>query len=338
MNNVVSENFEVATGQFVGICQAQSGRLSQDDRHLVLRTAEQDAASISRLFGEVDSNLFATLYPEALAESERALNDPDASFLERISAGIPKDDILERNGSTVVMAYIGPNNTVITANLGDSRAELIMWNPGTQTLRCRLLTADHTLKNKNEENRIQEKRAHVVADWKTQDLPPQNKLTFGERDLKLARSKLTKQIGITRSLGNEFFRPYLSEEPELQSFNLADASFGITAEENLWLCVTSDGIHGGFPVPQREKMLREVFMSGSFAKNAPVALAEKIVEHAEKAGSRDNKTCLITQLNLQAGAPHNYALMVLDGNGNKGGQIAQTARDLFAESLKPSSI
>jgi serine/threonine protein phosphatase PrpC len=194
------------------------------------------------------------------------------------------------DGATGTMLYLDPEtNTFHLAAAGDSRAVLVT-PTGVQAL-----SVDH------DPNTNAEERARIVKSRGARGI------TFDE-ELGIYRvvGRLGGKLGVTRALGDVYFKPYVTATPETQHGPLP--SRGTEAV----VVLASDGLWGTVSNEETAEVVRE--MQKSAKKSAPDlgAAAKRLARMALERGGDDNITVIVVDLHrLVARATRSRAKSVM---------------------------
>ncbi len=199
--------------------------------------------------------------------------------LEQIEDAVMKLDDLVYQGSTAVCVVlhvaIDGRRTLLTANIGDSRAILCRGGKAVD------MTRDHKPGDEREKERI-----HAMGEEIEWDPYGQ---VYRVRDLSLSRA-----------VGDRFAKPVVTSEPEIMTFPVAeDDEFVVLASDGLWDVMTSQEV-----VDYVHEVLETEIQSYSQLdkrKNMAWAVANEALER----GSADNVCVLVLwlkrdQLSVQA--------------------------------------
>lgn len=123
---------------------------------------------------------------------------------------IDKEAIACENGGSVVLCAIIIENKLFVINLGDSRAILVQKDGNVIQL-----TKEHTPENPEECNRIEKLGGYV--------------LNVG------GKARVQGSLAVSRSLGDCFYKPFISNCPDIQEYDLGvDDRFLVLGTDGLW--------------------------------------------------------------------------------------------------------
>ena len=246
------------------------------------------------------------------------------------------------SGSTALLAIV-QNNTIITANLGDCRATLVVREPEDPVLgkvgilrhfqkarqhwgeriTAHMLTEDQNINNPTENARVQSLGASVFRGYFVQLSDDMNAINA------------TQGIKISGCLGNHYLddMAWLRREPVVKTFDLS--SLNLRPGSEVFLVIESDGCHRDHsPEVRGRELERSVarYAQESATHKMALMLGEDAINDIKNS---DNTTVMVARVQRSGRALSSEPVLlgVFDGNGEQGHAVAATTRDLFKEHL-----
>lgn len=257
----------------------------QHDRVLIMESKKLTRAKLSKIFKRVSKDIERTLDRKTL----------------------------EENGTTAVLSYLGTDNHIITASLGDSRSTLFV-DKGLVTMEGHDLSVDHNVYNQSENKRLIKSKAIIE----------------GGRIWTPVGSEEIYGLAITRSFGDYMSRPHLIDTPEIHVHDLHQDEFmGPELSNSAYLAVTSDGVHMELSPIYRANAL-EMYLKGT--ENTLRTTPEFFANLAISCGSGDNLSVAITE--IEPNRTKNIVMAVFDGHGKEGYKVAEAVANAFRQELQ----
>ena len=251
----------------VGVSCEIGTRDEMEDTHIAFYDNEEDG-KINNVFAVFDGHggNTASKYAEEMFvevyEKFLKVNDPTEAARKAFNQ-IDEDLCLKMNansGTTATVVYI-KDEYLYVSNCGDSRA--IIHTPYDTEPTTRL-TIDHRPSNPSERERITRLKGRFDGNYVNNP------------------RRGSFKIGVTRSLGDKYFKPLLTPIP--------DSTITMLGDEYITIVVACDGI---WDVLSDEEVM-EIANSGISSQEA----ADKIIEEAYDVGSNDNMTVIVIHLEL----------------------------------------
>lgn len=248
----------------------------------------QDGAA-SPVISAADSTAAASKVPPTVQDYEDAMR----SALEKIDREVQRIVHWSYQGSTAVAAWIHeekshstdgnssvpspPQHTIITANVGDSRAIL------SRNASAINLTRDHKPNDPIEEERIEARGGYVAwcGDTDTQGNPIEGSGVH----------RVNGNLALSRAIGDRSERPAVCAEPEISVTPITPQDeFLVLATDGLWDVMSSSDVVAFIHV------LLEAAAEDETEKEF---IASSVVEEALRRGTWDNITVIIVWLNTK---------------------------------------
>mmetsp|Transcript_19780 Transcript_19780/g.36913 ORF Transcript_19780/g.36913 Transcript_19780/m.36913 type:complete len:508 (-) Transcript_19780:1631-3154(-) len=204
------------------------------------------------------------------------------SALNRVERDVLKIDDLEYQGSTAVVVIVHEDDygerTLVTANIGDSRAVLCRGGKAVE------LTKDHKPDDEREKARIKSMGADIQWD------------PYGQ----LYR---VNDLSLSRAVGDRFAKPVVSSEAEIESVSIIDGEdeFFVLASDGLWDVMSSqevvDYVHEVMDDPSGVQTSNgKIILSPEVRK---AKMARILANEALERGSADNVCVILVWLDKE---------------------------------------
>jgi len=170
---------------------------------------------------------------KSLTSSNASPTNALVTALQDADNEICSDPQLDMSGATVAIALV--NGKVVTvAHIGDSR--VILGSDVNGEIISKDLTADHKPSDQDERKRI-ERFGGVVGTTCVH-----NKSVGPER-LWIPHNKNLPSLGVSRSIGDMLYRPYVDSTPAVTQVELeCNDKFIVTASDGLWDALSSQQV------------------------------------------------------------------------------------------------
>lgn len=270
----------------VSVCSVQGGRSYMEDEYFVNQAGNFGAVfdghggpKISRYLRQ---NLYANLQalkpvgPNAtVADHQQALG----AALEKVDREVSRISHWSFQGATAVAAWILPGQTLLVANIGDSRA-ILSHNSTAVTL-----TQDHKPDEPKEQARIEASGGRVVWSGLVDDLG--NPVPDG------GVYRVNGNLALSRAVGDRSERPAICADPEFTIVSLDDqAQFVVLATDGLWDVMTSQDVVDLVQF----KLQEQGECDEAQTKLLQSKMSEFLVAEALRRGTYDNVTVVILWL------------------------------------------
>lgn len=265
----------------VSVCAVQGGRSYMEDEYFVNQAGNFGAVfdghggpAVSRYLRQnLYANLQSVAAPGAVFEHQKALS----SALHKVDTEVQHVSHWSFQGSTAVAAWILPEQTLIVANIGDSRAVLSHNDTSVE------LTQDHKPNAPKEKARIAARGGKVVwsglTDREGRPVPDHGVY------------RVNGNLALSRAVGDRSERPAISAEPEFTVVSLDEnAQFVVLATDGLWDVMTSEEVVSfcHFKLrAQEDAQMKQIIQR---------KMAEFLVAEALRRGTVDNVTVVILWL------------------------------------------
>lgn len=256
-----------------------------------------------------DRDVVGTINEEASQFNKEAWRNVISNAVDSL-----QKKVMGENQGSCLIANIIYKNTIITINVGDSNAYLVIVAADGTATTTRLNKTIHSPHTKEEYERLEEyaRTRHVHIN----DLVP----TTLEGGLSLFNYKLAGELAISRALGDSRFIPYgLSAEPDVH-FTTLD----LAKSEKGFVITACDGLT---EPKDMEKKIGAIIAKNK--KKSPEDIAKKLAIEALNEGSEDNISVIVSVLDVK-NENVKYAA-IFDGHG--GDLVSEELRKNFHTEL-----
>jgi serine/threonine protein phosphatase PrpC len=269
--------------------QQTGAATNASDTQYVSGEAKDSAASSGISSADTDSTSAASKVPPTVQDYEDAMR----TALDKVDREVQRIVHWSYQGSTAVAAWIHeekssstegngsqpspPQHTIITANVGDSRAIL------SRNASAIDLTRDHKPNDPIEEERIEARGGYVAwcGDTDTQGNPIEGSGIY----------RVNGNLALSRAIGDRSERPAVCAEPEISVTTITpEDEFLVLATDGLWDVMSSSDVVA---------FIHALLEAAADDETEKEFIASSVVEEALRRGTWDNITVIIVWLNTK---------------------------------------
>jgi len=262
-------------GQHVDVSETQGERSTQEDTYIAMQTSKRDSHDV----------------PQLLLNQFREMAIRTRHY---------------KSGSTASVAYVSSDGKVTTANTGDSRTSLYIYDKKTGKVSYERLTYDHRPDDKRECERIVASGGKVASD-------------------KHGTYWVDNRLAVSRSFGDSELGESITSQPDITVFDVKKYP---DSRYELYLCLSCDGLYETLQEKAFAELLQTHLNEGSKYNN----IAKLFTDYAGFKGSGDNITALVVEIASNtskdtSNTSKDIVLGVFDGHG--GGNAARALASGF---------